>query len=116
VSCQRIEDCPPAALSCASCAYFEANAPRSGHPTDVKTLIRAALAAHPHGLTSEELADAAGLNVHTVRGRLSELERAGVVHRRKRRHRTDSGGRARLYVLAVVPALMASGAMEGGRP
>jgi predicted ArsR family transcriptional regulator len=103
-------------MSCRTCAYFEAEEPQSTEPQDVRSTIRAALAAHPHGLTSEELADAAGLNENTVRGRLSELERAGVVRRRRRAHRTDSGRRARLYVLAVVPALVAGGSLEGGRP
>lgn len=115
MSCNRVGECPPGAMSCASCVWFGPDrAPTD--PADVKTLIRSTLAKARDGLTSEALAHAAGLNENTVRGRLSELERAGVVRRRAKRHRTATGTKAHLYVLAFVPALVAGGTLEGSQP
>jgi hypothetical protein len=104
--------CPPEAHNCYACRHFERTAPPAV-PDDVKGTIRATLAKAPHGLTSEELARLAGLNENTVRGRLSEMERAGLVRRKRERHRTWSGRKARVYVLALAPQLAASGAVEG---
>lgn len=115
MSCQRVGDCPPAAMSCRTCEWFQPD-PVAATPSDVKSAIRSALAAAPEGLTFEELAARAGLNENTTRGRLSEMERAGVVRRLRRRHRTTAGRRAQLYTLSLAPALLAGGAFHGGRP
>jgi predicted ArsR family transcriptional regulator len=105
-------------MSCRTCEWFQPDAARPPvvAAADIKSVIRSALASEPHGLTFEELSGLADLNPNTVRGRLSELERAGVVRSLSRRRRTDAGRRARVYVLAVVPALVAGGTLEGGRP
>jgi DNA-binding transcriptional ArsR family regulator len=105
--------CPPSALSCFTCPNWRTNAApepvqlglelRTERAAHVRARIFDALAAPgvgARGLTFEEVAHRADLNPNTVRGRLSELEREGVVRRRKDKRRTSNGGRAALYVIA----------------
>jgi predicted ArsR family transcriptional regulator len=105
--------CPPGALSCFTCPNWRTNAApepvqlglelRTERGAHVKARIFDVLAAPgvgARGLTFEEVAHRADLNPNTVRGRLSELEREGVVRRRQDKRRTSTGGRAALYVVA----------------
>jgi hypothetical protein len=113
-------ECPPGALSCASCELYRAPPPRqltlelrAERGAHVRARIfDAVAAAGPAGATFERIADRTSINPNTVRGRLSELERAGVVVRRNARRRTTSGGRASLYVVA--PPRPAAPAPGGG--
>jgi len=100
--------CPPGA-SCFTCSHYregergspeEQRAARLEERAHVRARIVDALATLPGGLTSAEVASAAGLNEATARGRLSELEREGVVRRLNRRRRNpETGRRASLYVV-----------------
>jgi DNA-binding transcriptional ArsR family regulator len=121
--------CPPSALSCFTCPNWRTNAApepvqlglelRTERAAHVRARIFDALAAPgvgARGLTFEEVAHRADLNPNTVRGRLSELERDGVVLRRKDRRRTSNGGRAALYVVAPPrPAAVVKVEAEGVR-
>jgi DNA-binding transcriptional ArsR family regulator len=110
---EGLNACPPSALSCFTCEHYRTNAApepvqlglelRTERAAHVRARIFDALAAPgvgARGLTFEEVAHRADLNPNTVRGRLSELEREGVVRRRKDKRRTSNGGRAALYVVA----------------
>jgi predicted ArsR family transcriptional regulator len=65
----------------------------SGSVARHESLILAALAGHAAGMTSEEIATAAGLDRHAAARRLPELERRGLVRRGEPRRSAGSGRR-----------------------
>lgn len=106
---EGLNACPPVG-SCFTCPHWRTNA--APEPVQLGLELRTERAAHVRarifdvlatapvaGMTFEEVATFARLNVNTVRGRLSELEREGIVRRRNLRRRVESGRRAALYVV-----------------
>lgn len=62
-----------------------------------------AFGAHPYGATADEIADALGRSILSVRPRVSELYRQGEIERTGERRRNDSGMSATVWRTRAAP-------------
>lgn len=86
----------------------------AGSAANLRARVLAEFARHPAGATADEVAQALGCSVLSIRPRTSELHRSGEIVATGSRRKNDSGLLAAVW--KVAPPMPANHGRDGGLP